>query len=94
MPLHEYVPVEPPGCALCCYGFEVLQRLSDPPLTRCTACGRPVRRTLSAPQGVAGQGPVPREGNVARHGFTQYRRVGKGRYEKTAGNGPETISGD
>jgi putative FmdB family regulatory protein len=94
MPLHEYVPLEPPGCALCCYGFEVLQRLSDPPLTHCTACGRPVRRTLGAPQVVAGQGHVLRDDNVARHGFTQYRRVGKGRYEKTAGKGPDTISGD
>jgi putative FmdB family regulatory protein len=94
MPIHEYVPVEPPGCALCCYGFERLQRLADPALTQCPACGGAVKRVLGAPQVVAGQAHALREGHIAKHGFTQYRRVAKGTYEKTAGKGPETISGD
>jgi putative FmdB family regulatory protein len=94
MPLHEYVPVEGPGCALCCYGFERLQRLSDPALTRCPACGGSVQRVIGAPQVVAGQSHVLREDHLARHGYTQYRRVGKGQYEKTTGEGPDTISGD
>ena len=33
-------------------------------------------------------------GDLAKHGFTQYRKVGKGKYEKTTGNGPPTISDD
>jgi hypothetical protein len=37
---------------------------------------------------------VLREGHLAKHGFTQYRKVGKGKYEKTAGKGPSTISDD
>jgi putative FmdB family regulatory protein len=94
MPIYEYAPLAPPGCALCCYGFELLQRLSDPPLVHCTACGGGVQRVLGAPQVVAGQAHALREKHVARHGFTQYRRVGKGQYEKTAGKGPDTISGD
>ena len=37
---------------------------------------------------------VLKESNVAKQGFTQYRRAGNGVYEKTAGKGPKYISGD
>jgi putative FmdB family regulatory protein len=94
MPIYEYAPLEPPGCALCCYGFERLERLADPPLTHCTACGGAVHRVLNAPAVISGGAHLLREDHVAKHGFTQYRRVGKGTYEKTAGKGPDTISGD
>ena len=33
-----------------------------------------------------------KEGNLAKKGFTQYRRAGGGVYEKTAGKGPDFIS--
>lgn len=94
MPIYEYVPTDPPGCALCCYGFERLQRLSDPVLERCPACGGAIHRVMGAAQVIAGQAHVLREDHIARHGFTQYRRVGKGKYEKTTGEGPDTISGE
>jgi len=94
MPIYEYAPTTPPGCALCCYGFERMQRLSDPALTHCPACGGDVHRVISAAQIVTGHAHVLRESHVAKHGFTQYRRIGKGTYEKTAGKGPDTISGD
>jgi len=94
MPIYEYVASATPGCASCRNGFERLQKLADAPVEVCPDCGTPVHRVLSAPQVVAGQGHVLRESNVAKHGFTQYRRVGKGKYEKTAGKGPDTISGD
>ncbi|HRG16119.1 MAG TPA: hypothetical protein PLB00_08985 [Pseudomonadota bacterium] len=35
-----------------------------------------------------------REGHFSKHGFTQHRKVEKGKYEKTAGPGPDTISGE
>jgi len=35
-----------------------------------------------------------KESNVAKNGFTQYRRAGNGVYEKTAGKGPKFISGN
>jgi putative FmdB family regulatory protein len=94
MPIYEYAPLEPPGCALCCYGFERLQPLSEPALTHCPACGGAIRRVLGAPHVQSGQSHVLREDHIAKHGFTQYRRIGKGLYEKTAGKGPDTISGD
>ena len=94
MPIHEYAPVDPPGCALCCYGFERLQRVSDPALTNCPACGTALRRVPAAPQVISGQAHVLREKHLARHGFTLYRRTAKGQYEKTAGDGPDTLKDD
>ena len=94
MPIHEYFPNDPPGCALCCYGFELLQRVSDAPLTHCTACGTPVHRVIAATQVATGHAHVLSEKNVAKNDFTKYRRIGKGKYEKVAGKGPDTISGD
>lgn len=42
MPTYEY------KCEGCQETFEVRQRMSDPPLTRCERCGGPVHRVLSA----------------------------------------------
>lgn len=95
MPIHHYRPREgDTGCPHCRTGFDLLQRLADPALTACPACGAPVERVISAPQVVSGGAHHLRESNVAKNGFTQYRRIGKGLYEKTAGKGPDVISGD
>jgi len=93
MPIYQYAPSSG-GCANCRDGIERLQRLSDAPLTACPDCAAPLARVLSAPQVVAGQAHTLRESHIAKHGFTQYRKVGKGKYEKTAGKGPSTISDD
>lgn len=93
MPIYCYAPTDT-GCAHCRDGIEQLQRLSDPPLATCPACGATLRRVLSAASVVSGQAHVLKESHAARHGFTQYRRAGKGIYEKTAGKGPAYISGD
>ena len=95
MPIYEYRPKgESTGCETCRKGIERLQKLSDPPLAACPGCGAPLERVLIAPQVVGGQSHVLKEGHLAKHGFTQYRKVGKGKYEKTAGKGPPTISDD
>ena len=43
MPLYEY------ECTVCGHRTELIQRLSDPPLSACPKCGQPVRKLLSAP---------------------------------------------
>jgi putative FmdB family regulatory protein len=91
MPIYEYVPTAG-GCESCRSGIERLQKLSDPPLAACPECGAPLLRVIGAPKVVAGQSHVLGEKHLAKHGFTQYRKVGKGKYEKTAGKGPSTIS--
>lgn len=93
MPLYEYAS-ENTACPTCGNGMEVLQRLSDPALEHCASCGAPLKRIISAPHVVGGQSHRLSEDHVGKHGFTQYRRAGKGVYEKTAGKGPNFISGD
>ena len=93
MPIYEYAPVTL-GCSDCAPSFEVTQRMSDDALTHCPTCNQPIRRVLSAAAVVGGSSHVLKEGHFSQHGFTQYRKVEKGKYEKTAGPGPDTISGD
>ena len=93
MPIYQYI-VEGDGCAYCSEGIELLQKLSDPALGTCPECDAPVHRVISAPSVVSGGAHLARESHIEKHGFTQYKRAGKGVYEKTAGKGPRFISGD
>ena len=93
MPIHEYAATDK-GCPQCEGHFDVLQKLSDAPLTQCPACGAPVTRVISAPSVASGGAHLLKESHTAKHGFTQYRKIGKGQYEKTSGKGPRYISGD
>jgi putative FmdB family regulatory protein len=51
MPIYEY-EAKSSGrkCRKCSSGFEVIQRLSDPPLSSCPECGGEVRRRISRPR--------------------------------------------
>lgn len=90
MPIYEYAP-RSGTCDRCRGRFALMQSLKDPELAQCPDCGQPVRRLISAPAIASGASHLLRESHFARHGFTQYRRVEKGHYEKTAGPGPDTI---
>jgi putative FmdB family regulatory protein len=97
MPLYEYERVDGP-CDLCGGRFTELQRMSDAPLTQCPCCQDPVRRTLTAGAVVRAQSPASSQTvsaeQVSRAGFTQYTRVQKGVYERTAGTaGPARLVG-
>ena len=78
--------------------FEVVQRMSDPPLTEHPTTGQPVRRVIQPPN-------LPSKwtdrhakkmlsnDNVAAQGFTKYERSSDGGYHRTAGDGgPETLT--
>lgn len=73
--------------------FEVMQRISDAPLTVHPETGQPVRRVITAPSTVRmGRGDVMSSANIAKNGFTKYEKTGDGTYTRTAGNkGPATI---
>ena len=43
MPLYEY------ECDACGHRFEVIQKFSDPPIEKCSACGSTVHKLQSAP---------------------------------------------
>lgn len=93
MPIYEYIATAQ-GCEHCSQGFDHLQKLSDAELQQCPRCGAALRRKISAPHMAVGNSHLTSESHAAKHGFTQYRRAGGGVYEKTAGKGPDFISGD
>ena len=64
--------------------FEVTQSMHDPPLTRHPETGQPVERVLTAPHIAAGRAG---DAQIANAGFTKYKRMSDGTYERQAGGG-------
>lgn len=95
MPFYEYVSTETgSGCDYCSEPVTILQKIDDEPMKQCPYCGQAVRRLISPPN-LAGQNSrAPSTSDVEKAGFTQYRKIGKGVYEKSAGKGPNIISSD
>ncbi len=93
MPIYEYVPTGA-DCAHCRGRFEAFQHLSEPELRACPECGNPCIRVISASNFSISGGHHLKESKIAEKGFTQYRKVEKGKYEKTAGKGPDMINSD
>ncbi len=76
--------------------FEVDQSMSDAPLDAHPETGEPVTRVFTAPNLVLRHGSnIERarmsDSNLDRLGFTKYVKAADGRYEKTAGAGPQRI---
>jgi len=77
--------------------FEVMQKMSDAPLTKHPTTGQPVRRVIQPPH-IAGQWSEAgarqqlSDANIEAQGMTKYVRAGDGYYEKHAGKGPNVIS--
>lgn len=91
MPIYEYQPATEAHCDHCRNGFDVLQKLADDELECCPQCDAPIARRITAPNVQAGQSHLLKEKHFSEKGFTQYRKVEKGVYEKTAGKGPDMI---
>ena len=91
MPIYEYQTVGKDCCDYCVTTFDVMQKLADEPLKFCPQCHNPVRRKISRPH-LTSPAPSLSQENIGKHGFTQFRKVEKGVYEKTAGEGPDFIS--
>lgn len=79
--------------------FEVVQKMSEDPLTKHPETGEPVKRIIQPPyipgthsDHVSNQKLSNK--NLDRLGFTKYERAGDGHYEKKAGGGPNVISAD
>lgn len=93
MPIYEYKSEPSGGCPHCVNGFEKLQKQGEQDPEVCPLCGSPVHRMISAPS-ISKPSPSLAPKNLEGHGFTQYKKSGKGTYEKTAGSGPRTIIKD
>lgn len=95
MPLYVYEVVLPDGAAG--ETFEVLQTMSDPPLTAHPETGEPVRRVFGTPNAPKGWTASQQKANLSdknleRMGFTKYVKSDAGKYEKVVGKGPGKIS--
>jgi hypothetical protein len=97
MPTYVYAVVNPDGSDG--EQFEVVQRMSEAPLAHHPENGKPVRRVIQAPNlpltwtDAASKSKLSNK-NLGKLGFTKYERAGNGQYEKTAGDGPKSISAD
>ena len=94
MPIFEYVPDGECRCIECQDGFEVIQKMDAPPLERCPHCDEPCHRIFSSFSVGGKEKALLSPCNLAEKGFTQYKRRGKGYYEKTAGEGPKGIAAE
>ncbi len=97
MPTYVYEVIHPSGEAG--ERFELVQKMTDPPLTAHPETGEPVRRVFM-PTWIAGRlAPMRTDRNLqddqklARMGFTKYVKSSEGRYEKTTGEGPNLLGG-
>lgn len=91
MPIYEYQANSENSCDHCINGFEFMQKITDEPLKLCPQCHNPVQRKISRPN-LTSQSPSLKQDNLEKHGFTQFKKVEKGVYEKTAGKGPDFIT--
>jgi len=91
MPTYQYAP-DSGECLQCGGHFDQVQKLSEPALTQCPYCTRPVHREIcgAALTGMSG----PSADQITRAGFTQYKRAADGVYERKAGEGPEHLFAD
>ncbi len=79
--------------------FEVVQKMSDPPLQQHPETEEPVQRipalpTLPGHYSDHATKQMLSDKNLDRIGFTKYERAGDGHYERKAGSGPNVISAD
>lgn len=88
MPIYEYEPLDH-DCLICNGRMESLQGVNDPEHSLCPTCGLPIRRVISKTSFKVGN-PYS-AGEAARKGFTTYKKVGAGQYEKVAGEGADAI---
>ena len=97
MPIYVYETILEDGSAG--ETIEVLQQMSDPPLTHHPETGLPVRKVITA-AAIAGNWSDMKaqsalsDKNLDAKGFTKYVKMGDGKYEKRAGKGPDVISRD
>jgi len=81
MPIYEYITSVPEkACDYCREVFEHLEKINDRRLVVCPKCGRPVRRCISAPS--INTTMTNLDDRAKSAGFTKFKRLGKGEYEK------------
>ncbi len=98
MPIYVYEVIHEDGSSG--EEFEIIQSMSEPPLTKHPETGKPVRRIFQPPaiggkwSDSAMKKSASDDKKLDKLGFTKYVKAGDGFYEKRAGKGPDVISRD
>lgn len=97
MPIYVYETILEDGSAG--ETFEILQQMSEAPLTHHPVSGLPVRKVITAAAIAGTWSDLKTKSNLSdknldAKGFTKYVKMGDGKYEKRAGKGPDVISAD
>jgi hypothetical protein len=72
--------------------FELEQPFGANALSTHPENGRPIRRTIESPPAIGNlKGDRLSDDNLARTGFTKYKKEADGRYGKVCGSGPDMI---
>lgn len=85
MPIYTYQVIRDDGSEG--ETFEVVRRMSDPPLESHPETGERVKR-IYQPVNIGGSYSTRdtlSDSHIEKHGFTKYQKTGKGSYERTAG---------
>jgi len=90
VPVYEYEPLDD-ECLICHGRIEVMQAITAEPYQYCPTCGMEVRRVISRATFAIGREVTPEK--AASRGFTTWKKVGKGQWEKQAGPGVDMIVG-
>lgn len=80
MPIYEY-ELCAGDCAACGGRFTLVRPLRAKALTHCPACKRPVRKVISAFSTPTKLKPLSVT-DAKKAGFTVYKKLGKGEYER------------
>jgi hypothetical protein len=98
MPVYTYQVVHDDGAEG--ETFDVIRKMSDPPLKKHPDTGEKVKR-IYQPIHIAGitnerhSKQLLTDKNLSKNGFTKYQKNGKGHYERTVGNaGPAELHAD
>ncbi|MDB5385413.1 MAG: hypothetical protein JWM11_1059 [Planctomycetaceae bacterium] len=92
MPMYVYEVLDDQGNV--CDVFEIIQKITEPPLTRHPETGQPLRMSITAPfVAKKTHGDLPKgdisDRNLEKLGFTKYKKRREGGYDKVVGDGPD-----
>ncbi len=90
MPIYEYEP-DNRECLMCDGKIEVIQGIEEAALEYCPQCGLEVKRVISRASFKMSR-PSGAD-RAAAKGFTTWKRVEEGKWEKVAGQGVDMIVG-
>lgn len=88
--MYEYEPINR-ECLICLGRIEAIQSVSDAALEFCPTCGLTVKRVISRAAFKIGKPVGPDK--AASKGFTTWKKVAEGQWEKQAGPGADMIVG-